>query len=198
MRGLPVRSRGDCGEVIMIALKRILVPTDFSETSAVAVKYGAAFAHAFHATLYILHVEEHREFEAIVEAQRVVDEALGEAMPAVAAAQPNEPADTAQHAAHELLAKTLTPEEEHGIHVEYVLRDSGTAGPYVEIVRYAEAENIDLIIVGTHGRGLMAQMLRGSVADKVVRKAPCPVLTVHHPEHEFIIPDEALRLPTTT
>ena len=177
----------------MIALKRILVPTDFSATSAVAVKYGVALAHAFQATLYILHVERHREFEAIVEAQRVVDEALGAAIPAMPAARVVEPADTVQHAAHELLAKTLTPEEEHGIHVEYVLRDSGgSGGPYVEIVRYAQAENIDLIIVGRHGRGVMAQMLMGSVAEKVVRKAPCPVLTVHHPEHEFIVPDEAV------
>lgn len=176
----------------MIALKRILVPTDFSETSAVAVKYGAAFAHAFQATLYILHVEGHREFEVIVEGQRVVDEAFGAMMSPTAAAEASESAGTIQHAAHELLANLLTPREAGGIHVEYVLRDAGTDGVYVEILRYAHAENIDLMILGAHGRGLVAQMVKGSVAEKIVRKSPCPVLIVHHPEHEFIIPDEAV------
>jgi nucleotide-binding universal stress UspA family protein len=43
--------------------------------------------------------------------------------------------------------------------------------------------------MGTHGRGAIAQLLVGSVAEKVVRTAPCPVLTVRHPEHEFVVPD---------
>jgi nucleotide-binding universal stress UspA family protein len=172
----------------MIALKHILVPTDFSDASAIAVKYGVAFAHAFHATLHVLHVEGHRDFEAIVEAQRVVDEALGVPTPARV-----EPDVTVQEAAHELMARLLTPEEERGIRVEYVLRDGGLApGPYAEIVRYAEEQTIDLIIIGTRGRGALAHMLRASVVDKVVRKAPCPVLTVHHHEHEFIVPDDGL------
>ena len=58
--------------------------------------------------------------------------------------------------------------------------------PFLEIVTYAKAQDIDLIVMGTHGRGPIAHMLMGSVAEKVVRKAPCPVLTVRHPEHEFI------------
>ncbi len=58
--------------------------------------------------------------------------------------------------------------------------------PFLEIVSYAKAKDIDLIVMGTHGRGPIAHMLMGSVAEKVVRKAPCPVLTVRHPEHEFI------------
>jgi nucleotide-binding universal stress UspA family protein len=53
----------------------------------------------------------------------------------------------------------------------------------VEIVRYASEEAIDLIVMGTHGRGPIAHMLLGSVAERVVRKAPCPVLTVRLPEH---------------
>ena len=56
------------------------------------------------------------------------------------------------------------------------------------IVRYAQREPIDLIVMGTHGRGAMAHLLIGSVAENVVRKAPCPVLTVRHPEHEFVTP----------
>ena len=60
--------------------------------------------------------------------------------------------------------------------------------PFVEIVRYARARQIDLIVMGTHGRGAVEHMLLGSVAEKVVRKAPCPVLTVRLPEHSFRLP----------
>ncbi len=69
-----------------------------------------------------------------------------------------------------------------------MLRASGPGGPYVEIVRYAKERDIDLIVMGTHGRGFVAHMLMGSVAEKVVRRAPCPVLTVRHPEHDFVVP----------
>ena len=54
---------------------------------------------------------------------------------------------------------------------------------------YARDATIDLIVMGTHGRGAIAQLLMGSVAERVVRIAPCPVLTVRHPEHEFVLPD---------
>jgi nucleotide-binding universal stress UspA family protein len=56
-------------------------------------------------------------------------------------------------------------------------------------VEYAKNANIDLIVIGTHGRGAWSQVVMGSVAEKVVRTAPCPVLTVRHPEHEFLMPD---------
>jgi nucleotide-binding universal stress UspA family protein len=61
--------------------------------------------------------------------------------------------------------------------------------PASTIVEYARQEGIDLIVTGTHGRGGVAHLLMGSVAERVVRTAPCPVLTVRHPEHEFVIPD---------
>jgi nucleotide-binding universal stress UspA family protein len=89
-----------------------------------------------------------------------------------------------------LLGKVLTEQEDKELQPEYVLRAAGVGGPYVEIVRYAKERDIDIIVMGTHGRGFMAHMLMGSVAEKVVRKAPCAVLTVRHPEHEFVIPDE--------
>jgi hypothetical protein len=56
-------------------------------------------------------------------------------------------------------------------------------------------EHIDLIVVGTHGRGAVAHLFVGSVAERVVRTAPCPVLTVRHAEHEFIAPDALQRAP---
>jgi nucleotide-binding universal stress UspA family protein len=58
--------------------------------------------------------------------------------------------------------------------------------PFYEIVRYAEEQQIDLIVIGTHGRGPIGHMLLGSVAEKVVRKSPCPVLTVREPQHHFV------------
>ena len=60
--------------------------------------------------------------------------------------------------------------------------------PVVEIVRYVRDRNVDLIVMGTHRRGLGAHMPWGGVVEKVVRKAPCPVLTVRLPEHEVVRP----------
>ena len=61
--------------------------------------------------------------------------------------------------------------------------------PALAIVEYAKGSDINLIVIGTHGRGGMAHLLLGSVAERVVRSAPCPVLTVRHPEREFVLPD---------
>ena len=169
----------------MITLKHILVPTDFSETSEAAAKYGVALARAFNATLHLLHVEPRRDLQIIVERELVVEKFLSD--PTVGTSP--------QNAARELLGKILTEQEERELRPEYVLRASGLGGPYVEIVRYAKERTIDLIVMGTHGRGFVAHLLMGSVAEKVVRKAPCPVLTVRHPEHEFVMPDEPARDP---
>jgi nucleotide-binding universal stress UspA family protein len=60
--------------------------------------------------------------------------------------------------------------------------------PFVEILKFAKEENADLIVMATHGRGAISHLLMGSTAEKVVRKAPCPVLTVKHPKHLFAMP----------
>ena len=59
---------------------------------------------------------------------------------------------------------------------------------FVEIIRYARDAGIDLLVLGTHGWSALRQVLMGSVADKIVRKSPCPVLSVRHPEHGFEMP----------
>jgi nucleotide-binding universal stress UspA family protein len=152
----------------MIRLKRILVPTDFSETSQAAVQYGVEMARGFKAELHLLNVPEHP----------------GEA---AEAEYPIGLFENMQNAAYDRLSKLLTDEEARSVPVSFTMR-IGT--PYDEIVRYAVEREIDLIVMGTHGRKGIAHAVMGSVAEKVVRKAPCPVLTIHHPEREFIVPEK--------
>lgn len=169
----------------MIALKHVLVPTDLSETSDAALRYGVAFARAFHATLHLLHVVVPHELEMLLERHRVVQAAFS----SDGATDELSLESLLKETEQEILGRLLTDQDHRGITTSYVLRPSSQGGPYADIVRYASERNIDLIVLGTHGRGGVAHMLMGSVAEQVVRKAPCPVLTVHHPEHEFVIPD---------
>ncbi len=60
--------------------------------------------------------------------------------------------------------------------------------PFLELIRYARREQMDLIVMGTHGRAGLSHVLMGSVAEKVVRKSPCPVLTIRHPDQRFQMP----------
>jgi nucleotide-binding universal stress UspA family protein len=172
----------------MIALKRILVPTDFSESSDKAVTYGVALARAFQAKLFLLHVAAREDLELILERQRVTEAGMADVTGTKGAMGLDE---LVQSAERELMGKLVTAEDRNELQPEYVLRTSGLGGPYLEIVRYAKEREIDLIVMGTHGRGFGAHMLMGGVAEKMVRKAPCPVLTVRHPEHEFVLPDGA-------
>jgi nucleotide-binding universal stress UspA family protein len=168
----------------MIVLKRLLVPTDFSEASTAAVTYGVALARAFNAQLFLLHVVSSQDFDMVVERERVLEELLADSP------SPAPIDDVARHAVREEFGKVLSPQEEHDVRAEYVLRTGGVSGPYLEIVRYAKENDIDLIVMGAHGRSFVAHILTmGSVAEKVVRRAPCPVMTVRHPEHEFVLPE---------
>jgi nucleotide-binding universal stress UspA family protein len=165
----------------MILLKRILVPVDFSDTAQAAVKYGSALAKQFQASLILLHVEERREYEVIVEGERVVEETLA---PGVS---PPKTDDIVHSAARMLIGRLLTPEDETTLRAEYELLASGPGGPAAEIMRFAKEREIDLIVIGTHGRGGVQHLLMGSVAESVVRGASCPVLVVRPHEHEFVV-----------
>lgn len=153
----------------MIDLRRILVPIDFSETSDAALRYGVALARAFSARLYLLHVPEHPGGSAKAE-------------------YPIGLIDTIQNAAHDRLGNLLSEAETRDLMPTFVMR---LGKPCDAIPEYAAEHKIDLIVMGTHGREGVARVMLGSVAEKVVRKAPCPVLTVHHPEHEFVLPEVA-------
>ena len=153
----------------MIVMTQILVATDFSEASAAAMEYGRALARTFGASLHLLHVIENPFLRP-----HAVDP------------------HTIKNAALSHLFDRLTDDDRRTLHATAVLETSDD--PADAIVRYAKARQIDLIVMGTHGRGTVAQILEGSVAERVVRLAPCPVLTVRHPEHEFVVPD----LPAST
>lgn len=153
----------------MIGLKRILVPTDFGRTSEAALRYGLALARAFKAQLYLLHVPEHPGDAAETE-------------------YPIGLFATMQNAAHDRLSHLLTAVEVSEFAPVCAMR---IGKPYDEIVKYAAECEIDLIVMGTHGREGVARVVMGSVAERVVRKAPCPVLTVHNPEHEFVVAEPA-------
>lgn len=155
----------------MIKLQRILLPTDFSEYSAAARLYACAFAEQFGAQLHVLHV--------IQDLAPLVPE------PGAALASPIDYLRELELNANAMLERVIDPSWAAG---KTIVRAVRQGPPFLEIIRYAKEFDIDLIVLGTHGRGGLAHMLLGSVAEKVVRKAPCPVLTVRHPEHEFVAP----------
>lgn len=156
----------------MIALRTVLVATDFSETSEVALRYGKALAKAFGSSLHVLHVVQ-EPF-----AQPWAVEAYGFSLATLQEEWARE--------AKARIEKTLTADERATYRAELV---TVLGHPVVEILRYAEERKADLVVIGTHGRGPLGHMVMGSVAERIVRKAPCPVLTVHHPEREFVLPD---------
>jgi nucleotide-binding universal stress UspA family protein len=155
----------------MIDLKRILVPTDFSKFSQNALTYAVAFAEKFGAELYLLNV--------VQDLALFLPDAVTAGPPLVP------PLDQITTAVHEALDRLVTASHLEHLKVQREVREGA---PFSEIVRYAREQDIDLIVMGTHGRGGLAHVLLGSVSEKVVRKAPCPVLTVRHPEHEFVHP----------
>jgi universal stress protein A len=168
----------------VFALTRILVPTNLGEPSRAAIQYGVAFARQFGAKLFLLHVLDAKQLDAALETERVLevlaDNSVGHAA--------NEPSsiEVARNAARQDLARMLTPEEERDTRAEYLLRGSGIAGPADAIVACARELHAELIVMGKHHLGFVEHMLAGSVAEKVVRHAPCLVLIAPPPEQSFV------------
>lgn len=136
--------------------KTILAPTDFSPASRAALAYASALAHQWDALLLIVHVEE-----------------------PVAAIMLNENLESPLYPNPETrqLLESVVPNDAQ---VRYEHRLAlGIAAE--EIPRLAEYEKVDLIVMGTHGRTGLTRLLMGSVAEAVVRRATCPVLTVKCP-----------------
>ena len=143
----------------MIAFNKILVPTDFDETSDAALLYGRHLAKALGGQLHVLHVAANLFLKPMA----------------------NNPSDIEAGLARQL-DDVLTDDDRQNLRAVAIVRKSDT--PAAEIVRYAEDEGIGLIVMGTHGRTNVARLLIGSVAEKVVRTAPCPVMTIRLPEDQ--------------
>lgn len=140
--------------------KKYIFPTDFSDSSDAALTTATALARDAGATLIIAHVEEpplaYGGGDMYFGVADSVTEQLQKRLEAVV------PTDPAVPFQHRLV----------------------TGDPGWEIVRLAEQEGADLIVIGSHGRTGLARMLMGSVAEAVVRRAGCPVLTVKQPHQE--------------
>jgi nucleotide-binding universal stress UspA family protein len=145
-------------------LKKILLPVDFSDCSQKALHYAISFARQFQAQLLLLHVLEsvYPPPELLVVDSSALDSRVRE------------------EAQRQLAAWA---KEVPGIPLRTVIR---SGNPHLEIVAAAQENNTDLIILGTHGRSGMAHLFLGSTAERVVRRAPCPVMVVREREHDFI------------
>lgn len=138
---------------------KILFPTDFSETSEAAFSHACELAQDSGASLVVMHVEELTLlFGESAIAVSEPDPGLRQRLEAIV------PADPTIHCEHRLVR----------------------GDPASEIVRMAEAENADLIVMGTHGRTGLRRLLMGSVAESVLRHAGCPVCTIRH-THEALV-----------
>lgn len=172
-------------------VRRILVPTDFSSSARAGLEYAAAFARAFDAEVLVLHV---------VEAERAEPERKPESKPLRASAGTDR-----RHAEVDVDA-IVERLRAKGVTVRHRLVEGE---PLSQIVKSASEEQADLIIMGAHGREGSPRTWLGSTIERVMRRAPCPVLAVredHRPpshsagpgarETEVIV--EQLDLPTTS
>ncbi|HEY4481837.1 MAG TPA: universal stress protein [Candidatus Brocadiaceae bacterium] len=153
----------------MISIKNILCPIDYSVYSEKAIKYAIEFAEKYNAKLYLMHVLDIRIYD-ITDPElynvNVIDKETINKL-------------------RERLHKCISEDTRKNIEVETIVIEGV---PFAEIIKKAREYKVDLIVLGTHGRTGLSHAIMGSVAEKVVRKAPCPVLTIRHPEHDFVMP----------
>ena len=144
-------------------ITRILVPTDFSEPSEAALAYARTIARQFGATFHLLHVVEAPFVTGPFSTEMYIPEAPGLVAELIAEAKLK-------------LARRLLPSDK----AHYSATKEVIVGLAAKtIVQYAAEQKFDLIVMGTHGRTGLAHILMGSVAEHVIRSAPCPVLTTH-------------------
>lgn len=149
----------------MAEIKTILLPTDGSECSGKALAYALSFARQYGARVVILHVIE---MEPLVGAEPHLLHLSG----------------FLEEKGRRILGKAAASAKEAGVDVETRL----VIGiPFDDILRLSGELPADLIIIGTHGRTGLPHALMGSVAEKIVRLAPCPVLTVRQESRDFIV-----------
>jgi universal stress protein A len=150
---------------------KILVATDFSDDSTYAMSYAIELAQRFSAEIVAMHVD-----------QPLAPVMVSELNPGLDVGAMNRIAEEQRLLALRELDKVSDRLRERGLKSRGLLR---VGAPFLEIVTTAQNEGADLIVLGTHGRSGLAHVLMGSVAERVVRKAHCPVLTVRHPDRKF-------------
>ena len=149
-----------------LQLKKILVPVDFSEFSVKALRYAVRFAEQFGALLVLVHVVEPVHYPESVIIPPAMEQANQERL----------------KLARSALAEFARKRVPATITVEAFTR---LGQPFSEITAASAELNVDLIVIATHGHTGLKHLLLGSTAERVVRLAPCPVLTVRAHEHEF-------------
>ncbi len=157
---------------MFVSIRRILFPTDFSEQAKAAQRYAMVLADRFGAELHLLHV--------------VREVALPLPDSTTAWTLPSADVKLLVEAAEQRLLEELGPDwaEERR-----TVRAAVVGNTVEEIMKYANEHEIGMIVIGTHGRTGFSHLLLGSVAEKLVRLATCPVLTVHPHAQQFLIED---------
>jgi nucleotide-binding universal stress UspA family protein len=156
----------------MIEIKNLLVATDYSDDSNTALTYGRALGRAYGATLHVVNVLDN--LFTITGLEGYIGDAAGLSQ------------DVEQTARRQLDA-VISEDDRRTLHARGVLLSSDR--PARAIARYAKDAKIDLMVIGTRGHGRLWRLLLGSVTERIIELAPCPVLVVRHPEHEFVVPD---------
>jgi len=160
-------------------LTRILAPTDLSKYSGFALEWAAYLAQCMKAELVLLHVLTEEE-------GKIIEEVIGEG------AVVQIPKGIRQNVVEDR-RKKLNDQYEmvvpRDIKASLKVEQMTLIGvPFLEIVKVAKEKDVDLIVMGTHGRTGLAHVLIGSVAEKVVHHAHCGVLTIKHPQYKFVAP----------
>jgi nucleotide-binding universal stress UspA family protein len=156
-----------------LKLERILCPLDFSEFSARAFGYAQSLARRYESKLLLQHVL-HLAFSAYPSYTNpeVIDN-VSRGLSAFAGEQ---------------LRDFLHKHGREGIEIESFVEEGDITDT---ILAFAQTRGVDLIVMGTHGRHGLDHILLGSVTEKVLRKAPCPVLAVRKPAHQFVAPADS-------
>ncbi|HEY6418735.1 MAG TPA: universal stress protein [Candidatus Binataceae bacterium] len=156
----------------MPTFTKILAATDFSEDSTLALGYAEELARKFGAEISVLHVDQPL-------APVMASPELGPAMDLGAMTQI---AEEQRVLAQRELDKIVARLRDSGLKARCQLK---VGSPFLEVIHTAQADGADLIVMGTHGRTGLVHVLMGSVAERVVQKAHCPVLTIRHPDRKF-------------
>jgi universal stress protein A len=155
---------------------KILAPTDFSDDSSHALAFAEELARRFSAEIILLHVD-----------QPLAPVMVSELSPGLDIGAMSRIAEEQRLLALRELDMMIARLRDSGLKSRGLLK---VGAPFLEIVHAAYVEGADLIVLGTHGRTGLAHVLLGSVAERVVRKAHCPVLTIRHPDRTFKHPLE--------